>query len=254
MLAGVPPFAGETFAEVLAKHVRDQVVAPSKIRPDLCQPGPLEELLLACLQKDPDKRPSVRELSRRLSLLGEARLSLASSPQASATVALSKRRASSKLPARALALASAAAALLALFFLGRSAERAPQPDPTPHKATEIAPRPASAQIAQGPAMARDAGFDARQALPDAASRRARTQPEPDPRIKEHLAEAERARRAGKFLKQLTEADAVLRIAPHHRRALFLAGDALVRSGDKVRGCARLKNSSKARWRAAGCSD
>ena len=66
--------------------------------------------------------------------------------------------------------------------------------------------------------------------------------------------AEQARKEKNFLKQLSEATKVLQGAPNHRRALFLAGEALLKSGDKVRGCAYLKRSGRKRAKQLGCLD
>jgi serine/threonine-protein kinase len=65
MLTGRPVFAGEPMS-ILIHHARTPAPVPSKV---LGQPIPerLEELVLACLEKAPDKRPaSAAELWRRL--------------------------------------------------------------------------------------------------------------------------------------------------------------------------------------------
>jgi hypothetical protein len=82
----------------------------------------------------------------------------------------------------------------------------------------------------------------------------------DPEIAEHLREAEDAYRShAPPLRQLAAADLVLRTDPGNTRACFLAGDALLRSGDIENGCkylARIKQLAVARTRAraAGCPD
>jgi serine/threonine-protein kinase len=55
LLTGRPPFEGDTSVGVMIAHVRDPVVPPSKHRPDT--PADLESVVLACLEKDPDRRP-----------------------------------------------------------------------------------------------------------------------------------------------------------------------------------------------------
>ena len=75
----------------------------------------------------------------------------------------------------------------------------------------------------------------------------------------HVHNAEDAQRANKPLLQLTEANLALAADPHNTRAQFLAGDALIRSGDLDHGCAYLrpiKRISTVRDRAheAGCPD
>ena len=66
LLTGTVVFEGDTAAAVMAAHIRDQPELPSR-RTELPIPRDLEDLLMACLEKDPEDRPqSVEELSRRL--------------------------------------------------------------------------------------------------------------------------------------------------------------------------------------------
>ncbi len=66
LLTGNPPFPRKTPLQVLAAHERDEVVAPSRLRPGL--PGDLEGIVLRCLEKDPNDRfQDVRTLRRALS-------------------------------------------------------------------------------------------------------------------------------------------------------------------------------------------
>jgi serine/threonine-protein kinase len=67
MLTGRLVFEGKTAMEMMFDHVRTIPVPPSK-KIDTDVPGELDEVVLACLEKDPDKRPAnTRELARRLS-------------------------------------------------------------------------------------------------------------------------------------------------------------------------------------------
>ncbi|HEX3763773.1 MAG TPA: protein kinase [Kofleriaceae bacterium] len=92
----------------------------------------------------------------------------------------------------------------------------------------------------------------------AAHRAARAGAAPDPEIAEHLREAEDAYRNHlPPLSQLAAADLVLRAQPGHLRARFLAGDALIKSGDIDNGCkylamARQLTAARSAARAAGC--
>jgi Serine/threonine protein kinase len=55
MLAGAPPFAGMGPREMLTARLSQQPPPLSSIRKDI--PSRLEELILRCLQADPEKRP-----------------------------------------------------------------------------------------------------------------------------------------------------------------------------------------------------
>jgi serine/threonine-protein kinase len=58
------PFDGDSAVEVLAMHLHAAPPPPRELWPDI--PRPLEALLLAMLAKQPDDRPSLAEVSRRL--------------------------------------------------------------------------------------------------------------------------------------------------------------------------------------------
>jgi hypothetical protein len=81
LLTGQPPFEGEHFVEVCAKHLHDQVVPPSEIVKIDILPG-LEEIVLACLEKEPSRRPpsaavvqaKLEALERRLASRDQERL------------------------------------------------------------------------------------------------------------------------------------------------------------------------------------
>ncbi len=61
LLTGQLVFEADTPMKMLLQHVQAQPVPPSK-RTELPIPGELEELVLACLQKDPNKRPPNAEV------------------------------------------------------------------------------------------------------------------------------------------------------------------------------------------------
>ena len=66
MFAGVVPFRGETFGELIYQQMSETPEPPSRHRP--MEPE-LERLILMCLEKDPAKRPeSAKELARLLDL------------------------------------------------------------------------------------------------------------------------------------------------------------------------------------------
>jgi serine/threonine protein kinase len=66
MLTGELVFHGETAAAVMAAHIRDKPVPPSR-RTELPIPPELEAIVMDCLAKDPNDRPqTAEELQRRL--------------------------------------------------------------------------------------------------------------------------------------------------------------------------------------------
>ena len=54
MLTGQPPFMSDNPLKVMIAHASQEVVPPRHINPDL--PGELEEVVMRCLEKDPDHR------------------------------------------------------------------------------------------------------------------------------------------------------------------------------------------------------
>jgi len=66
LLTGTTVFSGDTAVAVLAAHIRDEPEPPSR-RTELAIPRELEDIVLACLAKDPEARPqSAEALSRML--------------------------------------------------------------------------------------------------------------------------------------------------------------------------------------------
>ncbi len=56
-LVGVPPYTGSSPIAVLTKALTDDLVPPSKRKPDGDVPPELDEIVCACLAKDPEQRP-----------------------------------------------------------------------------------------------------------------------------------------------------------------------------------------------------
>src|SRR5262249_56412555 len=54
LLTGRPPFERASAFEVMIAHARDEVIPPSRLRPDV--PADLERVILRCLAKDPGGR------------------------------------------------------------------------------------------------------------------------------------------------------------------------------------------------------
>ena len=73
MLTGSVPFGGNTFTEILSRHVREPPLPPSLRRPDRDIPHTIDGLVLECLAKSPSGRPpGARPLADRLrALAGE---------------------------------------------------------------------------------------------------------------------------------------------------------------------------------------
>jgi eukaryotic-like serine/threonine-protein kinase len=61
---GKPPFSGDTPIEVASQHVSKTPTSPRERGADVS--GDLEALILSCLAKDPDERPSAEEARSRL--------------------------------------------------------------------------------------------------------------------------------------------------------------------------------------------
>jgi tetratricopeptide (TPR) repeat protein/tRNA A-37 threonylcarbamoyl transferase component Bud32 len=56
LIAGVPPFTGDSVFEILRKIRSEVPRRPSEINPDVDVPRALEDVILCCLSKDPDAR------------------------------------------------------------------------------------------------------------------------------------------------------------------------------------------------------
>jgi serine/threonine-protein kinase len=66
LATGRPVFDGESLYDVVSKHLHANADPPSRHAPHAIPPE-LDALVLACLEKEPDRRPSTaRELARRL--------------------------------------------------------------------------------------------------------------------------------------------------------------------------------------------
>ena len=67
IFAGIVPFRGESFGELIYQHMSEVPEPPSRHR---AMEPELERIILACLEKDPAKRPeSAKELGRMLDLV-----------------------------------------------------------------------------------------------------------------------------------------------------------------------------------------
>lgn len=76
LLLGAPPFTAASDLDMCKKHLESPVPAPSTRWAEI--PQPLEQLLVAMLDKDPENRPTLQEVAR---VLGALRLERAASPR-----------------------------------------------------------------------------------------------------------------------------------------------------------------------------
>lgn len=56
MLTGDVPFKADTFMGILTKHIFEQPLPPSEVRPDLAIPADVEDIVMTALAKDKDER------------------------------------------------------------------------------------------------------------------------------------------------------------------------------------------------------
>jgi serine/threonine-protein kinase len=73
MVVGRRPFVGRTARDVMVQHLNALPTPPSLLNPAAGIPASLEELILACLRKDPKERPgTIQEVEHRLRAIFEA--------------------------------------------------------------------------------------------------------------------------------------------------------------------------------------
>jgi len=56
LLTGAPPFVDDDAVVVMAKHIREEVIPPRRLRPDSPIPASLDHLVSRTLEKDPERR------------------------------------------------------------------------------------------------------------------------------------------------------------------------------------------------------
>jgi serine/threonine protein kinase len=285
MLTGCAMFQAKTALEWLTKHATEMPPHLHEARPDLAEYPELDRVVRKCLTKRREDRPQNSEAMDALIAEIEATLGRAparpaparGSPSASTArapastyvetlppqVAGASTGTSRELPRsrRGLWLALGALCIVGLVVTAivmAMGARKPKPvgvggsvsvsgsgsgslTPTP----TLTPTPDAAIDAPPPAI--DAG------RPVVVPPGVHTNPE----LERHLAAAESAGKQQKWLAELVEAEAALRIDPHSVRAHLLAAEAELGSGDLPHGCKYLHDlghnpTARARAHQAGC--
>lgn len=163
MLAGQPPFTGETSVQIAWQHVNRPVVPVSTLRPGL--PSGVDQVLGALLAKRPDDRPAsaarARELLRRLGD-GPAPSAAPAAPIRASAAVVAPTRAMPVMPAaevpadgrpgnRTVGVALAAAGALAVAGVVTAVVIAARSDPPSTVAAPSSPVTATAPAASGAA-------------------------------------------------------------------------------------------------------
>ena len=290
MLTGQTMFEGNTAIEWLTHHARTPAPRLAMARPELAAYPELDDLMQRCLAKSRDQRPaSAAELSRLLAALAPTLLRAPSTTLRTPTTKPNAVRASSFVPALTIAPAQVAAmptglapvieaqpsrrgvylalgalAIVALIGVAIAASLR-----TPSRSTSLSPSISPPRDAGLRAAALDAAIPVDAAVPiDAAPPRDAAPMPPIVRetrtaakaraaaAAEHLRAAETANNP---LTQLIQANLALEANPRSVPAAYLAGDALLKSGDSVNGCEKLRAikaypRAAKRRREAGCPD
>jgi serine/threonine-protein kinase len=71
LLTGRPPFVGSNIVEVCAAHVHAEAEPPSR-HASVAVPRELDALVVRCLDKEPARRPTTRDLGEQVAALGRA--------------------------------------------------------------------------------------------------------------------------------------------------------------------------------------
>jgi serine/threonine-protein kinase len=66
LITGQRVFEADTAIQIVARHIRDAPVPPSRRAPGLVIPADLERLVLQCLAKGPEGRPTAAQLAEKL--------------------------------------------------------------------------------------------------------------------------------------------------------------------------------------------
>jgi serine/threonine protein kinase len=281
MLTGRGMYQANTPIEWLTAHARKPPPHLADGKPDLAAYGELDRVLQQCLAKHKEQRPA--DAAAMIAMLDEVEPTLARAPGSTSAaetvhalptarptifsqstftqaVPAEVRNAASPVttgftPAhgrRGLWIALGGAAITAMVVVaivfaarGRSPKQPPPPLPV---AKAIVP--VDAAVPEPPPIDAAIAVDAVVVPPP--------RPRSNPVVDQHLAAAESARRAGKWMKEIEQAHAVLGVDAHNVKATLLLADGLFHENDIPTGCKYLRGLGSnpvavARARQAGCS-
>jgi serine/threonine-protein kinase len=288
MLTGCGMYVAKTPLEWLMAHARQPPPHLADAMPELAPLHELDALLQRCLAKHREQRPqTARELA---SLLARLAPTLAGGtpldPRTSATLLPVRATKSSEsayvealpsgtllpspsesVPApprrsRAWVLAVIALAvvgvIVATVLVAMRDKGKPIADrPSPIAGSNApAPAPADAQVVASEPPA-DASVPADAPPPAVVAHPVEAPKVGNKELMQHLVNAEQAKTAGNRLREIAEADAVLRLDPKHLRAHILIADGLIATGSIDSGCKYLHGLGKnptahALQTSAGC--
>jgi serine/threonine-protein kinase len=272
MLTGCGLYPATTPIEWLTSHARVPAPHLDETKPELAAFRELDELLQRCLAKNRDLRPATaEEMAAQLAAL-ETTLRRPTTVKAATTRPVTVFSQSTyiavlpsepvEVPVRSrrglwFALGGLAIAGLVTTAIAFASRDKPVRQPPP----VVARVPVDAAVvridaAPPPAVTIDAAPP-----PPVDAVRVHTAPQRprlSPEAERHLAAAETARRARKWMAEIEEAHAVLRIDPHNVKATLLLADGLFNENDIPQGCKYLHSLGSnplavARAKQAGCS-
>jgi hypothetical protein len=269
MLTGRGLYPATTPIEWLTSHARIPAPHLAEGKPELAPFEELDELLQRCLAKQREMRPATAaEMAAQLATISTT-VTRAAPVKAATTRPVTVFSQSTyiavlpsepvEVPARsknglwiALGAVAIAALLVTAIVFATRGKPAKQPPPVVAKVVTDAAIAHAAFDAAPPTDAPPPPVDA------APVQTPVQRPRANPELERHLAAAEAARRARKWMAEIEEAHAALRIDPHNVKATLLLADGLFNENDIPQGCKYLRSLGSnplaaARARQAGCS-
>ncbi len=280
MLTGCGMFKASTPLEWLLAHARQPPPHLADGLPELARYAELDALLQRCFAKQRDQRPQTAErLDQLLAALEPTLESTSTISQATAQtllpgrvmrpaastyvealpsdtlepLAMPRRRRGLWIALGALVVAGMVATAVVLATRDRGTLPSSTSNPPKLSKLDNVPvpdAPAPPDAAPPVTLVREPPPPPQQPQPQPA-------PRGNPEVAQHLAAAEDAKRTGNRLREIAEADAVLRLDPHHVRARILIADGLLATGSIDSGCKYLRSLGRnptalAMAKAASC--